>query len=509
MKPYCKNEKPFVYTVFTGHDSEQAFSVMKKMNEEGIAFWFSNTFSKKEVKRMEAAYSCIIFISNNSIHDEKVRRSIKFAVRFNKKILCIYLEPTSLTPGLELLLNSLQSIDKAGFADEQVFLDKLISADVFSGMHITDAQKRFAKRRALASVFIPIVSAVVIFFAVVVPLLIAPMVLAANGSLSKVGFGNLSLAELAKVEKLNVVGMQSIDPWCYSLYADETKQEVFANEIGDVVRAGDISDISDLTLLKNVKEMTFSANQVSDISPLYKLKTLEWLALNCNPIKSIEGIETLQNLITVSISDTEVSDISPLFKIPSLKYISFEKTYVNSIEGIEELPQFLGFNASQSNLTDISPLNNIDFSYITDTEGFSFGAEATPIEDYSPLQRIPKFYHILVSVRHAEDILPYIRNKQVNWISLWGSDIGTVDALSSIQSLQDLHLRDSYQLVSLNGIEEHDSLNEIYLQGCLGITDFTPLLELPKLESLVLSQDMKALVGYQLDGAAFEILYEE
>lgn len=509
MKLYCKNEKPFVYAVFSDNDSDRVLPILQKINEEGISFWYSEQFSKKEIKRIEAAFSCVLFITNNSFQDKKVRNCIEHAVKHNKKILSIYLEPTPLSPGLELLLNSMQSMDKGGFDDDEAFFEKLKSAQIFSSIKITPAQKRFAKRRALASVFVPVASAVVIFFAVVVPLLVIPLVQAANGSLSKVGFGNLSLAELARVEELNIVGTKSFDMWCYALYIEETKTEVFVNELGRTQPVGDINDISDFALLKNARVMTLAANQVSDISPLYRIKTLEWLALNCNPIKSLKGIEALQNLKAISIADTQVSDISPLFDIPSLIYISFENTYVSSIDGIEKLPNLLGFNISRSNLTDLSPLNNIDFSYVNKTEGFRFGAEESMVRDFSPLQRIPKFCDVFVSISHAEAILPFIRNKYVYTLTLMNSDIESTNSLSTIQNLHVLYLMGSNQLTSLDGIEEHTNLNEITLSNCPNITDFTPLLALQNLQVLTLSAYMEDTAGPQLEGAAFEIIYEE
>ena len=507
VQPYCKNEKPFTYSVFSSHDKGRAISILEKIEKEGILFWFSEQFSKKEIKRIEAAYSCIIFLSRHAIHDEKVRRCIEYAVKFNKKILCIYLEPTPLTSGLELLLNSLQSIGKDAFADEQTFLEKLKSADVFSKMQITSAQKRFAKRRALASVFIPIASAVIIFFAVVVPLLIAPMVLAANGSLSKLGFGNLSLAELAKVKELKVVGTQSIEEEYYASYIDETK-EVVVGHLG-MKPVGNISDISDLALLKNVRCIAFEANQVTDISPLYKIKTLDCLTLNCNPIKSIKGIEALQNLREVNLAYTEISDISPLFQIPSLEQVVIRNTYANSIEGIENLEHLFYLSIGQSHITDISPLNKIDFSYINDSDGFMFEAENLHINDFSPLQRIPKFQDIGVTARRLDDILPYISNKQIDYLCIMESDIKTIRSLSSIKDIHDLTLISSYQLTSIDGIEEHADLVNIRMVHCPNITDYTPLLELPNLERLTMTSNMKERASIQLAGANFEIVYED
>ncbi len=509
MEKYCKNEKAFVYSIFSNQDSGQAIPILEKIKEDGICLWFSEEFSKKEIKRIEAAYSCVLFLSPHAVSDANVLQCIRYAILHNKKILCIYLEPTPLRPGLEFLLNALQSIDKNAFPDEQDFMDKMKSAEVFSGMQITAAQKRFAKRRALASVLIPVASAVSLFFAVVVPLLVVPMVQASTGSLSKVGFGNLTLSELAKVETLNVIGNQSYDQFYYSYYQSrkEGKQEVYVIGLNKTIPVGNIRDISDLAFLKNAKEIALEANQISDISPLFKISTLEQLTLNCNPIKSIEGIEALQNLKAITLVCTEISDISPLFKIPSLEQISFEITYVNSIEGIENLKGLIDLRTGNSNLTDISALNKMDFSYINETKGFGFEAKQSLIKDFSPLKRVPKFSEIMISVSRIDSILPYISSKQVNYLYIDRSDIQSISSLSSILDMKTLHLPGSDRLVSLDGIEKHTSLNEIVLEYCTNIKDYTSLLKLPNLKRLVLSSDMEALAGTQLAGAAFKIVY--
>lgn len=59
MKAYCANERPFVYAVFSVMDEDRATTILQKINEEGILFWFSEQFSKKEIGRIEAASACI------------------------------------------------------------------------------------------------------------------------------------------------------------------------------------------------------------------------------------------------------------------------------------------------------------------------------------------------------------------------------------------------------------------------------------------------------------------
>jgi hypothetical protein len=510
MKPYSRNQKPFVYAAFSDCDRERALPILEKINEHGIAFWFSDRFTKKEAGRMEAACSCIVFISNDTINDEKVLRCIKAAEKYNKKILCIYLEPTELPPGMALHLNALQSIDRGSFNDEQAFAEKLKSAEIFKDMKITPAQKRSARRRAMASIIAPIASAVVIFFALVYPLAILPAMQAANGCLTKLGFGNLSLEELAKIEALNVIGTKTFDK-AYAAAYTGSQTEVYVYELGITMPKGDIRDISDLVLLKNAKAIAFEANEVTDISPLYSIKSLENLTLNCNPVTSIEGIEALQNLRDITLDFTDVSDLSPLFKIPTLQKISFEKTDVSSIEGIEKLKHLTMLRAGLSNLTDISPLGRIDFSYINGTNGFYFEAKNLRIKDFSPLKGIPKFEEIVVAIEplNLSSILPYISSKPVSRLHLAHSDIHEVSQLSTIEGIRVLDLYNSQQLSSIDGIQDHADINEVGLFNCLKLTDLTPLLKLPNLEKLTISRNMENLASSQLAGAAFKIDYQD
>lgn len=509
MKLYNKNEKPFVYAAFSECDAEQAEAVLETIEMDGVLFWHAARCNRVEVRRIKAAYSVVVFLSKHAVHDENVLQCIEQAVKSNKTILCVYLEPVTLGGGLELLLNSLQLIDRSKFSTEEAFLEKMKSAAVFSKMQITPMQRKFAKRRALASIMIPVASAVILFFAVIVPLLVVPAIQAANGSLSRLGFGELSLAELAEIEELYVVGTQSYDASYYAYYTNEDRTEICIEDINECHPIGDISDISDLTLLKNVKEITFSGNQITDITPLFELTSLEWLMINCNPIRSIEGIEALQNLRMIELSNTEVSDITPLFKIPSLDSIFVENTYARSIEGIENLPHLIDLRISGTNVSDISALKKIDFSYVKRTNGFTLFLGSSYIKDFSALQNIPNFNELVIENRQSDAILPYIEGKSIWRFVLSNSDIRSTDSLRSIKNLEVLELSNSDQLVSLDGLDAHTKLRELRLTECTGVADYTILLELPNLEQLCISANLADRVLAQLADANFNIIVED
>ena len=508
MKRYCKNEKPFVYAVFSEHDAEQAEAVLQTIEMDGVLFWHAERWSRAEARRIEAAYSFVVFLSESAVRDENVLRFIELAVKHNKKILCVYLERTSLGSGLELLLNSLQSIDRSAFPGEEAFLGKLKSAAVFSGMQITPAQRRFAKRRALASVLVPIAAAVVAFFAVVVPLLIVPAVKAASGTLGRLGFGELSLAELAEVEELYVAGTQSYDQSHFVYYTTEDKSEICIDDLNEFYPTGDISDISDLTLLKNLKRLTFAGNQITDITPLFELSSLEVLWLYCNPIRSLEGIEALQNLESIDVSNTEISDITPLLEIPSLYSIDISNTYVSSIDGIENLPHLIDLRISGTNVSDVSALKKLDYSFSNWSGGFTLFVGSSYIRDYSALQSIPSFKELAIISRRSDLYLPYLEGKSVQRLILEESDIRSVDELRGIQDLEELELSYSSQLVSLDGLEVHSKLTGIRLTECTGVEDYSVLLELPYLKLLCISANLEERVMAQLADAKFEIFVE-
>ena len=80
-----------------------------------------------------------------------------------------------------------------------------------------------------------------------------------------------------------------------------------------------ITDISPLGQLNNLKELKFGNNQVVDISALESLENLKVLNFGGTPlpedgnqVEDISVISNLNNLVTLNFYDNKVSDISPL-----------------------------------------------------------------------------------------------------------------------------------------------------------------------------------------------------
>lgn len=101
-----------------------------------------------------------------------------------------------------------------------------------------------------------------------------------------------------------------------------------------------ITDITPLAGLKNLEALTLYDNQIKDVAPLMSLTALRILDLRSNGINTIEGISNLKNLESLSLDENEVVDISELAEITVLKRVGLSDNRIidcTSLVGLEKL----------------------------------------------------------------------------------------------------------------------------------------------------------------------------
>ena len=85
-----------------------------------------------------------------------------------------------------------------------------------------------------------------------------------------------------------------------------------------------ISDVSPLRNLKNLEHLNLDANVISDVSPLAKLTKLKVLYLENNVISDVSPLAGLTNLERLDLRNNAISDFSPLDKLPEETIIRME-----------------------------------------------------------------------------------------------------------------------------------------------------------------------------------------
>ncbi|EKP15458.1 leucine-rich repeat domain-containing protein [Leptospira borgpetersenii] len=87
----------------------------------------------------------------------------------------------------------------------------------------------------------------------------------------------------------------------------------------DVGRNQDISDLSPLSKLPNLKTFSGSNNSIKDLSPLSQCKNLNAVYINKNKISDVSPLSSLSKIETLCLADNPIQDILPLAGLKKLK----------------------------------------------------------------------------------------------------------------------------------------------------------------------------------------------
>jgi hypothetical protein len=121
---------------------------------------------------------------------------------------------------------------------------------------------------------------------------------------------------------------------------EKTKDKWFgeSEQVWDFVLANSqVSDLSPLAELKNLRSLDLNLTQVSDLSPLAELKKLEELVLYATQVSDLSPLAELKSLIVLELSNTQVSDLSPLAELKNLAGLGLDGTLVSDLSPLAEL----------------------------------------------------------------------------------------------------------------------------------------------------------------------------
>jgi len=182
----------------------------------------------------------------------------------------------------------------------------------------------------------------------------------------KVEQGRRQRAVIAWVEKMvGVVGFEDAEE---KSWWNEWENNWFGERVR-WVNLGDsqVSDISPLAKLKNLKDLSLGRTRVSDLSPLAKLKSLEELHLHDTHVSDLSPLTELKNLESLALSDTQVSDLSPLAELTNLERLYLRNTQVSDLSPLAELEnlEVLGLTGTQvSDLSPLAELESLEYLYL-------------------------------------------------------------------------------------------------------------------------------------------------
>ena len=259
---------------------------------------------------------------------------------------------------------------------------------------------------------------------------------------------------LENVKQIRIVGKEILDEGD-NFWGIGNRVEGKDSDFGSA--RGNITDLTDLTMMKNLETLALCNQEIEDISALENLPLKE-LYLNKNKITDFSVLTSLTNLDLLCILDTPAEDLSVLKECSSITQLNIESMKLTDID-------FLG----QMNL-NILYMNN------------------AKIEDRNmkPLLEVKKLQELCIGDVPEEmaEVLPQMSN--LKGLIMWGGNtvLKNLEPLKGMESLESLAV--SSPVSSLEGIENFPNLYALSI-GFSFITDLTPVLEAEQLHYIDIS----------------------
>lgn len=135
FKPY-EGKEPFIFISYAHKDWQAVMEIVTDMHDRGFRIWYDegievgSDWTECIASHLADASLMIGFVTEAYMASDNCRREMNYAVQKKKKIINVYLEPTTLTPGMELQIGGIWALMKYSFPSEEHFYMKLYEAPV-------------------------------------------------------------------------------------------------------------------------------------------------------------------------------------------------------------------------------------------------------------------------------------------------------------------------------------------------------------------------------------------
>ena len=259
---------------------------------------------------------------------------------------------------------------------------------------------------------------------------------------------------LENVKQIRIVGKEILDEGD-NFWGIGNRVEGKDSDFGSV--RGNITDLTDLTMMKNLENLALCNQEIEDISALENLPLKE-LYLNKNKITDFSVLTGLTNLDLLCILENPAEDLSVLKECSSITRLNIESMKLTDID-------FLG----QMNL-NILYMNNAEIK-----DG-----------NMKPLLEINNLQELCIGDVPEEMAEVLAQMSELKGLIMWGGNtvLKNLEPLKGMESLESLAV--SSPVSSLEGIENFPNLYALSI-GFSFITDLTPVLEAKQLHYIDIS----------------------
>lgn len=176
------------------------------------------------------------------------------------------------------------------------------------------------------------------------------------------------------------------------------------------------------------------------------------------------------------------------------------KGSIHSLSDVAKLTNLRELCLAYQDISDLTPL-----SRLSSLE--SIELKHNPIQDVSPLSKIASLSSLGLFDTDLSSVTALSRCLRLTVLDIGCTRITSMAALDGLDSLQALLIRRA-PLATLEGVGSHLMLERICLSET-SVLDLTPLLDLPRLQAVEVSESMRQTVEAIAGEAKFEIIYQQ
>ena len=241
-----------------------------------------------------------------------------------------------------------------------------------------------------------------------------------------------------------------------------------------------IRDISALSSLTNLTELSLYGNLINDISALSGLTNLDLLRLDYNQVSDISVLSNLTNLTKLSMWGNQISDISVLSGLTNLEILGLGFNQISDISALSGLTNLVELHLIKNQIGDISVLSNLKNLTTLDLSG-------NQISDINVLSGLTNLNKLSLSYSQLSDISILSNLKNLTMLELSGNQISDINVLSGLTNLEILWLDNNQisDISALDGLMDLRTLRLDYNQ----ISDISTLSGLTNLVKLWLCEN--------------------
>ena len=198
----------------------------------------------------------------------------------------------------------------------------------------------------------------------------------------------------------------------------------------------DVSDISVLANMSALKSLDISGTHVSDISVLSNISTLEQLYLAGTEIADLSVLPQLINLKTLSLASMDLSDASALSGLKNLESLNLQNSSISDYSFLADLTNLKELNlegSSISNLDAVAGMNDLEILNISDCR----------IKDISALDGKEKLTCLDISETDVDDISALNMSKELVNLDISGTTVNEFSPLKDMSKLKSIKAEDT------------------------------------------------------------------